>query len=220
MAIDRKPLLSLDVSGKFKPRDISDFSVSANLHEMGGDTDIFAVKKRKAWLAFQTDSARCDFADGKAHIALRNGGFRTLTLWRKSAHGRTLLEIKEDPKMVPFVSQKMAEFITSVLGANLDPETFAIITTPKRRHKERNFASLCSAEIAKILGIPFYEDVAVAKSHLRVNAVFEFNNIPKHKNLIVFDDFITSGQTLFSMKKLLDTKGFNCIYFAAVHNKL
>lgn len=213
----RECLMSLDVSGDFSPRDISDFSVP----DLNPDRlDIFASRARKPWLACQSDAARCDFADGKAHIALRNGGFRTLTLWRKSQHGRTLLEIKEDPKMIPFVAHKMAEFISSVMGSRLDPETFAIITTPKRRHKVNNFASLCAEYIGKLLGIPFYEDVAVARSHLRVNAVFEFNNIPSHRNLIVFDDFVTSGQTLFSMKKLLDTKNFNCIYFAAVHNKI
>lgn len=210
-----KPIVDLAGVEGYTPKNISEFSPSA-LASGEVQRDIFAESKRKAWLANQPDAARCDFADGKAHIALRNGGFRTLTLWRKSKFGRTLLEIKEDPEMVPFVAERMAQFINSVLG----DQVYAIITTPKRRHKVNNFATLVAQRIADILGITFYEDVAEAKSHLRVNAVFEFNNIPKHRNLIVFDDFITSGQTLFSMKKLLDTKGYNCIYFAAVHNKL
>lgn len=213
---DRSPLLSLDVPDSFKPADIGDFSVSLDRPE---DKNIFAPKKRKAWLTCQSDEARCDFAEGRAHVAMRNG-FRCITLWRKSQHGRTLREIKQDPGMVPFFAQHMAEFISQILGAHLDPKIFAIVTTPKRRHKERNFATLCAAEIGRMLGIPFYEDVAITKTHQRVNAVFEFRNIPKHSILIVFDDFITSGQTLFSMKKLLDTLNFNCIYFAAVHNKL
>ena len=213
------PLIEIaDVPG-YHTKDISDFSTSA-FKSGQVDRDIFAESKRKAWLAAQPDAARCDFAEGRACISLRNGGFRTLTLWRKSSHGRTLLEIKEDLEMVPFVAEKMAEFIKSVMGDHIDPDFYAIITTPKRRHKINNFATLVAKQIADILGLTFYEDVAEAKSHLRVNAVFEFNNIPKHRNLIVFDDFITSGQTLYSMKKLLDPAGYNCIYFAAVHNKL
>lgn len=36
-----------------------------------------------------------------------------------------------------------------------------MITTPKRRHLQRNFASLVADRMASILGIPFYEDVAL-----------------------------------------------------------
>ena len=213
-----KPLIELAETEAFEPKDISEFSPSFKQESV--TNDIFDKHKRKAWLANQTDIARCDFSEGKATVSLRNGGIRVLSLWRKSRHGRTLLEIKEDLDMVPFFAEHMARFIQSVMGQHIDPDIFAIITTPKRRHKVNNFATLVARRIAEIIGITFYEDVAVAKSHLRVNAVFEINNMPRHRNLIVFDDFITSGQTIFSMHKLLETKNFNCIYFAAVLNRL
>ena len=97
---------------------------------------------------------------------------------------------------------------------------FAIVTTPKRRHKQRNFASLISADIAAALSLPFFEDCAFAPSKHRVGTVFTANNIPTQRNVIVFDDFVTTGQTLASMKALLRSLGKNTIFFAGINNKL
>ena len=53
----------------------------------------------------------------------------------------------------------------------------------------------------------------------RVGTVFTANNIPPHRNVIVFDDFVTTGQTLVSMQNLLVSLGKNCTFFVGINNK-
>lgn len=122
--------------------------------------------------------------------------------------------------MVDFFAENITPLIRSVLGLFISPNDYAVVTTPKRRHKERNFATLISIQIAAKLGLPFYEDCAHAPSKHRVGTVFSANNIPPHRNIIVFDDFVTTGQTLVSMKNLLVSLGKNCVFFAGINNKL
>lgn len=74
--------------------------------------------------------------------------------------------------------------------------------------------------MAKSLNIPFYEDVALCHSRQRVNAVFTLNVLPPEHNLIVFDDFVTTGQTLLAMKKLFVPLNKNLVFFAGINNKL
>ena len=163
--------------------------------------DLFAPKERAAWKDVQQDEARCDFAPNKVRISYRNPQFGIISLWKKSVYGRTLTDIKSDPAMV----EKFA----------------AIVTSPKRRHKEHNFASLISARLGSLLGIPFYEDVAECHSKHRVGAVFTLGaEPPKERNIIVFDDFVTSGATMISMRELLLPLGYNLVFFTGINNKL
>ena len=76
------------------------------------------------------------------------------------------------------------------------------------------------ASIAKELGIPFYFDCAHCHSKQRVGAVFDPNNLPHEPNVIVFDDFVTTGSTLLAMKNLLQEHGKNPVFFAGINNKL
>lgn len=106
------------------------------------------------------------------------------------------------------------------INPNLSPEDYAVVTMPKRRHKVRNFVTLIFISIAEQLGLPFFEDCAFAPSKHRVGTVFTANNIPPLRNIIVFDDFVTTGQTLVSMQNLLVSLGKNCVFFTGINNKL
>lgn len=180
---------------------------------------MFEEKKRKAWKQLDTAEARCDFSPSRMKITNRGGVF-FISLWKKSVYGRTLTDIKGDDGMVGFFADNIAPLIRSVLGQFLSPEDYAIVTTPKRRHKVRNFATLISIRIAETLGLPFFEDCAFAPSKHRVGTIFTANNIPPHRNIIVFDDFVTTGQTLVSMQNLLASLGKNCVFFAGINNQL
>lgn len=183
--------------------------------------DLFAEKKRAAWKDVQQTEARCDFAPNKVRISYRNPQFGIISLWKKSVYGRTLTDIKSDPEMVEFFASNVAKLICQILGSSLGHGDWAIVTSPKRRHKERNFASLISARLGSLLGIPFYEDVAECHSKHRVGAVFTFGKEPpKEGNLIVFDDFVTSGATMISMRELLLPLGYNLVFFTGINNKL
>lgn len=180
--------------------------------------DLFAEQKHKKWKDNQVGEARCDFTR-KVRLT-RRGGVFFISLWEKSLYGRTLTDIKGDEAMVDFFAENIAPLATEILGGNLAAGDWAIVTTPKRRHKVKNFASMISERIAALLGIPFYEDVALCHSKHRVGAVFTLNVLPKEQNLIVFDDFVTTGSTLASMNNLLREYDKNVVYLTGINNKL
>ena len=187
----------------------------------GEAKDLFAEKKRAAWKDVQQAEARCDFAPNKVRISYRNPQFGIISLWKKSLYGRTLTDIKSDPYMIEKFAEGMNTLIRQILGHSLATGDWAIVTSPKRRHKEHNFASLISACLGSLLGIPFYEDVAECHSKHRVGAVFTFGKEPpKEGKLIVFDDFVTSGATMISMRELLLPLGYNLVFFTGINNKL
>lgn len=178
-------------------------------------TDLFAEKVRKAWA--HNDGARCDF-QSRPMLAYRTGLF-FLAVWKRSVYGKTLSEIKADDSMIPKVANATASLLSDVLGGHLNHGGWAVITTPRRRHLERNFAHLVSTEIAQQLGIPFYADAASCRSKQRVNAVFELNVCPSEQNIIIFDDFVTTGQTMLAMKRLFEPLGKNILFVAGINNK-
>lgn len=183
--------------------------------------DLFAEKKRAVWKEAQQVEARCDFAPNKVRISYRNPQFGIISLWKKSLYGRTLTDIKSDPDMVEMFAEGMNTLIRQILGHSLASGDWAIVTSPKRRHKVRNFASPISARLAELLGIPFYEDVAECHSKHRVGAVFTFGKTPPtERNIIVFDDFVTSRATMISMRELLMPLGKNLVFFTGINNKL
>jgi hypothetical protein len=183
--------------------------------------DLFAEKKRATWKDVQQAEARCDFAPNKVRISYRNPAFGIISLWKKSLYGRTLTDIKSDPDMVEKFAEGMNTLIRQILGHSLSCGDWCIVTSPKRRHKARNFASLISARLGSLLSIPFYEDIAECHSKHRIGAVFTFGaEPPKENNIIVFDDFVTTGATMISMKNLLEPLGKNLVFFTGINNKL
>ena len=181
------------------------------------EKNLFEEKdKRKAWE--KEKLARCDFV--KQVKILHRAGFYFISVWNKSVKGRTLVDIKADDNMIPFFATNVSELIIDTIGDNLRNGTWAIVATPKRRHLTHNFASLIAEEIGKRLGIPYYDDCAHARTRERINAVFTAGNIPAEQNIIVFDDFVTTGSTIIAMKNLLDSLGKTSVYFIGINNHL
>jgi hypothetical protein len=71
-------------------------------------------------------------------------------------------------------ADKATGFICRICGHNLRAGGWCLITAPKRRHKETNFANEVSKRVARDLNIPFYEDCFTAKDRSRINPVFTF----------------------------------------------
>ena len=178
--------------------------------------DIFAVEQRKAW--DKSVEARCDFSP-KLRLT-RRASTNFISLWQKSIFGRTLTEIKADDSMVQFFIDSLVPIINECVGYHISSGNWAVVTTPMRRHRERNFASRIAEGIGSSLGIPFYFDCAHCQSKQRVGAVFLPNNIPAEPNVIVFDDFVTTGSTLLAMKNLLNEHQKNTVFITGINNKL
>ena len=190
-----------------------DLSLDVSVKEQ---KDIFALEQRKSW--DKSVEARCDFTY-KLRLT-RRASTNFITIWQKSVFGKTLTEIKSDDGMIPYFVESLAPVIRECIGYHICDGSWAIVTTPMRRHKDRNFATLVSEGLAKELGIPFYFDCAHCRSKQRVGAVFDPNNLPHEPNVIVFDDFVTTGSTLLAMKNLLQEHGKNPVFFAGINNKL
>ena len=190
-----------------------DLSLNVSVKEQ---KDIFALEQRKSW--DKSVEARCDFTY-KLRLT-RRASTNFITIWQKSVFGKTLTEIKSDDDMIPFFVESLVPVIRECIGYHICDGSWAIVTTPMRRHKERNFATLVSEGLAKELGIPFYFDCAHCRSKQRVGAVFDPNNLPNEPNVIVFDDFVTTGSTLLAMKNMLQEHGKNPVFFAGINNKL
>lgn len=197
---------------------LADFEVAEGSPALGAlsssGRDIFAVRERKAW--DKSSEARCNF-DFRPRITPR-AGLWFLSLWQKSLMGRTLTEIKSDPAEIPHFADAVSDFLIKLLGPALSSGHWCICTSPKRRHKEQNFATLISIAIHERLQIPFYEDVAFCASRQRINAVFTLNVLPEEPNVIVFDDFVTTGSTFKGMHELLLKHGKNTLFVAGINN--
>lgn len=203
----------LSLSQDIQLADVSDLSLDIPKRE---GKDIFSSHQRSSW--DKTVEARCDF---QYRLRLtRRASTNFISIWQKSIVGRTLTDIKADDDMVPFFVENLAPVIRECVGYHLHDGSWAIVTTPMRRHRERNFATLIAEELASELDIPFYFDCAHCHSKQRVGAVFSPNNIPREPNVIVFDDFVTTGSTLLAMKNLLQEHGKNCVFFTGINNKL
>ena len=190
-----------------------DLSLDVSVKEQ---KDIFALEQRKSW--DKSVEARCDFTY-KLRLT-RRASTNFITIWQKSVFGKTLTEIKSDDDMIPFFVESLVPVIRECIGYHICDGSWSIVTTPMRRHKERNFATLVSEGLAKELGIPFYFDCAHCRSKQRVGAIFDPNNLPNEPNVIVFDDFVTTGSTLLAMKNMLQEHGKNPVFFAGINNKL
>ena len=178
--------------------------------------DLFAEKQRKSW--DKSMEARCDF-QRKIRLT-RRGGVFFFSIWQKSLMGRTLTEIKGDDKMIDFFAEEVGAFAKEIIGHNLDKGDWCIITTPKRRHLVRNFATCIAMQMAQMMRIPFYLYVCSCRTKQRVNAIFDVDVIPKENNIIVFDDFVTTGSTLGAMYRAFEPYSKNLVFFVGINNKL
>ena len=214
---EHAPIELGDILNEIQPPDLGgvlDLSdIQAKVNE---PIDIFAEKKRKGW--DKTVEARCDFTPRPR--LTRRSGLYFLSYWQKSIYGRTLTDIKGDDSMVQFFADTMVSFIKELIGPRLSLGNWCIITTPKRRHLVKNFATRISEQIAALLDIPFYEDVCSCRTKQRVGAIFDVNIVPKEQNIICFDDFVTTGQTLQAMKRALEPFNKNLLFLSGINNKL
>ena len=213
----RTPIDMGDLLSEIDVPDIESAQLALNeIQEKNHDLDLFAEKQRKGW--DKSVEARCDFTP-RPRLTRRSGLF-FLSYWQKSVYGRTLTEIKADDSMVPFFADTMKSFISEIIGPDLSKGSWCIITTPKRRHLVKNFATRISEQVAARLSIPFYEDVCSCRTKQRVGAIFDVNIVPKEQNIICFDDFVTTGQTLQAMKRALEPYNKNLLFFSGINNKL
>ena len=171
--------------------------------------------KGKAW---STRGARCDMA--LKITAREKGGHWYTSLYAVSKEGKTLEEIKNDKKCERQAVNDLSEYVRKALGRNLGANGWAMITTGRRRHREGyHFATEVTRKTAKRLGVPFYEGAISCGNANRLKPRLEIVEKPKEKNLIMFDDIITTGTTAGKTVDLLENEGYTVITIIGIRNQ-
>lgn len=183
--------------------------------------DILASKSRTPWGHGTQPEPRCDFSPGHVTLTPITGGARVATLWRRSPYGRTLSEIKTSDQMLSFMAPKISEFISSIIGPSPHPESYIIVSPPKRRHPgKQNFASRLCSLVAQHLRLTYIDDFATCRTRARINPEFTIAvPLPPQPAIIVIDDILTTGSTLTAMHAIITAAGKSPILIAAILNR-
>ena len=162
------------------------------------------VRKRTQWGKTKDyEEPVCNMVDTIEIHALR--GYKYVHSFKTgSIEGTPISELKK-PENAYMFALKAKELITATIGLK-QTKGWCIITTPKRRHKEKNFASLVCEQLSNMLGIPFHEDVVEAKNRARIDPVFTLVKEVEEPNIIIYDDILTGGTTLYTTANLFPTK--------------
>lgn len=169
----------------------------------------FQTQGRRAW---SHGEARCDLKD-KVGI-YRRQELSFVSFFKKSDEGYPLSEIKTADN-VPLFAQKAMGVMYNLMGMG-DVAGWALVCPPKRRHKEKNFATMVCETISAKTGMRFYEDSMSCRNRCRVNPVFEMERKVSESNIICFDDILTTGSTLHAVRRLFEGK--NIIFIVGINN--
>ena len=159
------------------------------------------------------------FCDMKERPRIRNKHGRWFGgLMTAGKEGKPLNDIKT-PENVPFFAEMALRFIDEALGHNLRKNGWCIATTPKRRHRDGfHFATEVCFILSENLGIPFYEDITICNNRDRLNPIIEQIKFPAEKNLILYDDIITTGTTLNVTREVLEDSGYTVFPVVSIIN--
>lgn len=171
-------------------------------------------KKRAGWNSGENSKESvCDMVDNIQWHPKRDFSF--ISCFKKSEEGFPLSLIKSDFDNVGKFADAALNVIQRCIGLK-NKEGWAILTTPKRRHKEQNFAESVCMKLTEKLEIPFYQDAISAKTRQRINPQFALHANIKESNIIIYDDILTTGATLDAVNKLLIDK--NCFFVVGINN--
>lgn len=184
-----------------------------------GNADFFPfdfetdTEKKKRW---DESKALCDLKDRTAlHKA---GDMYYQSLMKVGKNGQPLAEIKNKGNTYMFADGAL-EHLKHTLGENLSKGDWCLMTTPRRRHGNGfHFATAICQLMSQDLGIPFYKDAVTCTNHNRINPIFELKKNPKEKNVILYDDILTTGCTLRATRDLLTQAGYTVFNLISIDN--
>lgn len=183
--------------------------------EEGQNTQGEPEEKGKPW---KTRGMKCDM---KPCIAARvKNGHRYVSLYAASKEGQTLEEIKNSKKCERKIAEELIAQIREQLGKNLAKNGWAMITTGRRRHREGyHFATEVTRRASEALGLRFYEGAIECGNADRLKPALEIRKEPEERNLILFDDVITTGTTMTKTVELLEEHGYTVLVIIGIRNQ-
>ncbi len=176
-----------------------------------------SVEKRR-YKSWENAGKKCNL---EKKIGIRSkGGFLYTSFFVTGKKGRSLEEIKADKSIVPIFADNLCDYLEKTFGTALSASDWCICTTPRRRHKEGfHFATEICVAASKQMGLPFYADIVVSHNRDRIHTDFELVHIPNEKNIILYDDILTTGTTMRDTRALLIEAGHVVFPVAAIRNQ-
>lgn len=173
-----------------------------NPADFGFQADSPAYRHKRMWHKMEK---HCNLLNQP--VLREKNGICYASFYRTTEEGRTFEDIKADPKAAELMADNLTDYIERSFG-KLEGGGWCIVTTPRRRHKKGfHFATAVCELSAESLHIPFRKDIVVAKNRTRIKPEFSMNYDPPEHNVILFDDIITTGNTLCEVRNLLKEKG-------------
>lgn len=124
--------------------------------------------------------------------------------FKRSKEGRPFREIKSSPDDARTFADEAVKFLRKIVNSF---ESFAIVTTPRRRHDGGyHFATEVCRHISADLGIPFYDGAVATMNRDRLHPDFILLREIAEPHIIVYDDIITTGATLIATSTLFADK--------------
>jgi len=203
-------------TGEYSGWDAEKLQMELDDLDFGDDFFVFDfdgdLRKRKAW---EESKKLCDLKD---KVAIRKAcGAYYHSLFRTGKQGRPLEELKNKGNIYMFADIAL-EYIKSELGENLNEAGWCILTTPRRRHTDFHFSTAICQIISQALDIPFYKDAFICLSKERVNPHFEQQVQPEERNVLLYDDILTTGSTIKASRDLLLEAGYTVYTLISIDN--
>ena len=186
-----------------------------DMADFGFDIDEVG-KRQKSWARTEK------YCDLKRKIEQHPcGGMIVTSFYKVGKRGIPITEIKENPRNAELFADNLCDYLTQATGGGvLLKGDWCILTTPRRRHKDGfHFATEICRLAAKSLGLPFYQDAFSAENHSRINPEFRMLKNPKQVNVILYDDIITTGVTIKTVRQMLLDEGHVVLLLVGIKNQ-
>lgn len=173
-----------------------------------------AAKRQKSWARTEK------YCDLKKKIKANScGDIIVASLYEVGKKGIPITDIKENPDNVTLFADNLVDYLYHLYGDNLAKGNWCIVTTPRRRHKDGfHFSTEISRAAAQMLNLPFYQDAFTAKNRARIDPEFYMEINPAETNVIVYDDIISTGETMRTVRRLLIDAGHVVFCVVGIRN--
>lgn len=194
--------------------ELADFDI--DMADFGFDVSTVGLR-HKSWARTEK------YCDLKKKIKCHsNGGMLFTTFYEVGKRGIPITEIKEKKSNAELFADNLCDYLECATGGgyNLSKGDWCLCTTPRRRHKEGfHFSTEICRLTAEKLGLPFYMDAFSAKNGNRINPEFYMEKNPAEHNVILYDDIISTGETLRTCRKLLLDEGHVVLLAVGIQNQ-
>lgn len=144
------------------------------------------------------------------------GNLHYFSQFRRTKHGTPFSEIKHSADIAGLFAGTACNFIERLVN---NTEGWCIITTPRRRHADGfHFATSVCERVAANLGIPFYADAVQCINRNRLEPDFHLLRPIAQRQVIVYDDIITTGTTLTATAALFADRDF-VLHLIGINNR-